>query len=79
MDEPAACFLTAHTHGTRLHGDAAGSVDAEHATPGTPFYRRNDARARYERSLLKHPPVRLDRGRRRTVQARVRAVCAHRG
>ena len=79
MDEPVAYFLTAHTYGARLHGDAAGSVDADHAVPGTPLYRRNDGRARFERSLLKHPPVRFDRRRRRTVQARVRAVCVHRG
>ncbi len=79
MDEPLAYFLTAHTYGSRLHGDAVGSVDDEHATPGTPFLRRHDARARYERGLMTQPATTFASAERRCVQEKIVAVCAYRG
>ena len=79
MYEPIAYFLTAHTYGSRLHGDADGSVDEEHAIPGTPFYRRNDARVRYERGLMTQPAMTFGRPERRCVQTKVVGVCDYRG
>ncbi|WP_194362416.1 hypothetical protein [Alienimonas chondri] len=79
MDDPVAYFLTAHTYGSRLHRDAAGSVDDDHRRPGSPYYRRNDARVRFERSLMTQPPVALNVRERSCVQDRIVAVCAHRG
>ncbi|MFH5804049.1 hypothetical protein [Alienimonas sp. DA493] len=79
MAETLAYFLTAHTYGSRLHGDSEGSVDAEHAVPGTPTYRRNDARARFERSLMTQPAMSFGAAERRCVQEKIAAVCAYRG
>ena len=77
--EPIAYFLTAHCYGTRLHGDAAGSVDDRHAVPGTPYVRPNENRRRYERSLMRWPPLRLDRRRRRATRDGILRAAGRRG
>ncbi|MEM9701021.1 MAG: transposase, partial [Planctomycetota bacterium] len=74
-----AYFLTAHTYGSRLHGDAAGAVDPSDNRPGSPVYRRNEARARYERSLMTQPAMTLNEAERTCVQNRIQEVCEHRG
>ena len=77
--EPIAYFLTAHCYGTRLHGDPAGSVDDLHATPGSPLLPPNANRRRFERSLMKWPPLRLTAPRRRAVRDGVLRAVARRG
>ena len=79
VHDAIAYFLTAHTYGSRLHGDAAGSVDAAHNMPGTPPLRRNDARVRDERGQMTQPPRTLGRPERQCVSDRIVGVCEHRG
>jgi REP element-mobilizing transposase RayT len=71
-------FITFHTYGTWLHGRAGGSVDDDHATPGTPFLPLDLPRYEREQQALKHPPVTLDDQRRFVVDATIREVCTHR-
>jgi REP element-mobilizing transposase RayT len=44
MRECLAYFLTWTTYGTRLHGDARGTVDRAHNRVGTPFLEHNPRR-----------------------------------
>jgi len=71
-------LISFHTYGTWLHGRAEGSVDDEHAMPGTPYAPPNTLRERRERQALRHPPVELDAQRRFVVDATIQEVCNHR-
>src|SRR6185295_4547109 len=61
-----------------LHGREEGSVDEDHAIPGTPYLPANPARVAREYAALKHPPVELDAERRFVVDATIREVCEYR-
>ena len=57
--EPVGFFITWTCYGTRLHGDACGSVDDQHNVYGTPLVPVQHSRAVALRERLTHRPVRL--------------------
>lgn len=71
-------FITFRTYGSWLHGHVEGSVDREHATPGTPLLAPDPARERREFQSLRHSPVELDAERRFVIDATIVEVCAYR-
>jgi REP element-mobilizing transposase RayT len=77
-DTPLAFFITFRAYGTWLHGDERGSVDRHHNVYNTPRIPRNDTWHRIEGGLLKHPPVRLDGARRRSVKDAIVETCEKR-
>ncbi len=80
MPPPANHYLiTFTTYGSWLHGDAKGSVDKQHNTPGSPFVPENKKREHFEQDELKHDPVTLDTNQRRCVRDTIQEVCRHRG
>src|SRR5262249_37922141 len=76
---PLAFFITFRTYGTWLHGDRRGSVDRFHNRYGTPRLPPNTFRERYERNLLKQPPVRLNRPQRKVVMDAIREISKEKG
>lgn len=78
-ETPLAFFITFRSYGTWLHGDARGSVDRHHNVYGTPRIPRNDTWRRISGSRAKHPPVKLDAARRRSITAAIRETCEKRG
>ncbi len=78
-DQPLAFFLTWTAYGTWLHGDARGSVDAQHNRPGTPRAPFNPVRETTRSTQLKHNPVQLGSTERGVVDRTIREVCEHRG
>jgi len=79
MDEPLGFFLTFRTYGTWLHGDARGSVDAEHNRYGTPLAAADALRAERAGALMGQKPMAFDAPMRETVEAAIRDACAHHG
>jgi REP element-mobilizing transposase RayT len=75
---PLAYFITFRTYGTWLHGDQRGSVDRFHNIYGTPKVAPNKLREKYERSLMKRPPVRLNLRQRKVVEKGIRDACVAR-
>ena len=75
---PLAYFITFRSYGTWLHG-REGSVDRFHNAYGTPKLRADAARHRYNRQLLKQPPVSLDKKRRVAIKSSIRDTCKIRG
>ncbi|MBI4465797.1 MAG: hypothetical protein HY647_13920, partial [Acidobacteria bacterium] len=75
---PLAYLITFTCYGTRLHGNAYGSVDREHNTYGTPFLPPDKARLLAEEKSLMQAPYELDCRRRELVLAAVREICSHR-
>lgn len=76
---PPPYFISFHSYGTRLHGDADGSVDRHHNTPGTPYLPAHDGQQRTEAGRMKFPPFILDNRRRTVVEDTLKQVCLHRG
>ncbi|MCC7145428.1 MAG: class I tRNA ligase family protein [Phycisphaeraceae bacterium] len=77
--EADKCYLlTFTTYGSWLHGDVRGSVDREHALPGTLVLSGDPDREQKEFESLKHSPVTLDAPQRRQVQDAIVEVCRHR-
>ena len=72
---PLAFFITFRCYGTWLHGDPRGSIDQRHNTYGTPRLGPEPARVRYEGSLMKRPPVRLNASRRAATEKAIRETC----
>jgi len=75
---PMGYFITFRTYGTWLHGDRRGSVDRFHNIYGTPMLPPSPNRERYERQLMKLPPVKLDSRRRAAVDRSLRETCSKR-
>ena len=75
---PLAYFITFHTYGAWLHGDARGSVDRGHNIPGTPLLDPDPQRERAGLERCLHAPVTLDAPARRVVQRTIVEVCEHR-
>lgn len=71
-------LITFHTYGSWLHGHPKGSVDDDHAVPGTPFLAPDAVREAREYKELKYPPIELGAERRFVVDATIREVCAYR-
>lgn len=78
-NHPLAYFITFHTYGTWLHGDAPGSVDLEHNQPGTPWLAPDTARQAVVRQRMTQEPYCLDEPRRTVVRDAIVAECAFRG
>jgi len=78
-DTPLAFFITFRSYGTWFHGDERGSVDRHHNVYGTPRIPRNDTWRRISGTLAKHPPVKLDAQRRRSVKDTITDTCKKRG
>jgi REP element-mobilizing transposase RayT len=73
---PAAYFLTFHTYGTWLHGDERGSIDRKGDNiPGSPIIPTDPSRVKFEKSLLKQPPVTFTPSQRRFIDSTIRNVC----
>ena len=72
---PLAFMITLRAYGTWLHGDRRGSVDRFHNRYGTPGLPPDPLRAKYERQLLKTPPVKLSAKRRAAVCRVIRETC----
>jgi REP element-mobilizing transposase RayT len=77
--EPLAYFLTLAGYGTRLHGDARGTVDRRHNTPGEPPLRRDDFRKDFARRSLNWQPMTFGEEARRIVEASFKATCTFQG
>src|SRR5215813_3609446 len=75
---PIGYLITFRTYGTWLHGDPQGSVDRFHNIYGTPKLPASPGRQRYERQLMKMPPVKLDSRRRAAVQRSLHETCRQR-
>ena len=77
MRESVAYLITWRTYGTWLHGDARGSVDREHNTPGTPLLAPDAGRAARSAGRMTQGAVELDRRGREIVAGAVREHCQH--
>jgi REP element-mobilizing transposase RayT len=75
---PLAYFITFSTYGTRLHGDARGSVDRRGNRPGTRTSSYDERRWEAERAALKTPPVELGARQREAVATAIHGVARHR-
>jgi REP element-mobilizing transposase RayT len=69
-------FITFSTYGTRLHGDARGTVDRLHNRIGDPTVTPNEGWVRQSRAVMVEEPYTLDRARRPVV---LTAICQHAG
>ena len=58
---PLAYPITFTCYGTRLHGDASGSVDLDHNIPGISFLPANPRRVLAHEEKLKHNRYEMDR------------------
>jgi REP element-mobilizing transposase RayT len=72
---PPGYFLTWHTYGTWLHGEAAGSVDKDHNAFNSPRLPPDSARFAGERSMMKDEPFVLSSMARLLVDAVIREHC----
>lgn len=75
---PTAYFITFSTYGTRLHGDARGSVDRTHNRPGTAAPGYDERRWEAERAQLKGEPLAFSAPQREVVASAIRGVVEHR-
>lgn len=79
MSPPLAYFLTWSTYGTRLHGDARGSVDRRHNRVDTPRLAPDPARELASMRRMRWPPLYLAVNGRAVVSSTVRRHCEIRG
>ena len=77
--QPLAYFITFHTKGSWLHGEAKGSGDRDHRGYGEAFVPADPQRVDEMRQRLEHPPLVLDAAQRRVIHETVERVCEHRG
>ncbi len=78
-DRPLAYHITFGTYGTRLHGDARGTVDRPMNEPGDPIVGENADWKRIERAKLKFPPILLTEEQRLYADSIVVSICARGG
>lgn len=78
-DVPLAYFITFTTYGAWLHGQAPGSVDAEHNQVGAPFVEPNDNRHSAIKQRMTQEPYVLDTARRNIVRDAIVEECRFRG
>jgi REP element-mobilizing transposase RayT len=76
---PLAYFITFHTYGTWLHGQAPGSVDRQHNQFGTPFLPADRLQHADSRDKMTQPPYYLDPVRRDIVRDAIVEECRFRG
>ena len=76
---PIAYHITFGTYGTRLHGDARGTVDRSMNRPGDPIIGADASWWRTERDLLKFDPVVLTADQMRHAESVMPDICARGG
>jgi len=76
---PKAYLITFTCYGTWLHGDARGSADRFHRTPGTPYLGPDADRYGREVRQMRGRVYALDESRRRCVLQSLRTTCEARG
>jgi REP element-mobilizing transposase RayT len=76
MRAPRANFLSRTVYGSWLHGDARGSVDAEHNEPGTRYLDADDRCHAREKSLIGSSPSAFGPHEREVVDRTIREHCA---
>ena len=74
-----AFLITFSCYGTKLHGRSAGSVDRFHNAWRGRYLEEKPSFHKQARSLLRHPPVRLNEDERRVVLGAIEQVCGHEG
>lgn len=74
-----AYFITFHTYGSWLHGEAAGSVDPDHNVPGMPFVPPNEQLRNRDAGNLRQPSVSLDARQRGVVGRTIIELCERNG
>ncbi len=79
IDLPLGFHITFGTYGTRLHGDARGTVGRGRNQPGDPIIGLDSDWEREEASRLKYAPVYLDTSQRRHVQLLIPDICRRGG
>ncbi len=80
QSHPLAYLITIRCYGTWLHGDKRGSMNRkDFKTYGSPKITSNENWNRHDKSLLKHPPAKLDSKKRALVEDAISNVCIHRG
>ena len=72
-------FITFSCYGTRLHGDASGSVDRHHNLAGSRVLPPDAQRVAAERRALLQDPYLLNQARREIVLRAIQRHCAQRG
>jgi REP element-mobilizing transposase RayT len=77
-DIPLAVFFTFRCYGTWLHGDERGAVDRHNNIYKNPRIPANDSWKKFNETQLKHPPVKLNASRRKSVEKAVRDTCEKR-
>ena len=75
---PLAYLITFTCYGTRLHGDAKGTVDRHHNLPGTPLVAPSPKRTELAASQMRAEAYLLDEPRRRCVLDVIVETCAAR-
>lgn len=73
-----AYFITFVTYGSRLHGDARGTVDREHNKPGTPQAPANPQREAANRAIMTEPVFLLKPNHRELVREAITSLVEHR-
>ena len=75
MSRPFGYFLSWGTYGTRLHGDARGTVDRARAQHTDPVLGPDEERWEYEKGMMKFPPVILTREQRLFAESTIPQLC----
>ena len=75
IDWPLAFHITFGTYGTRLHGDARGTVHRAHNQFGEPIIGADAEWEADEAAVLKYPPVILTDEQRTLVESMIPTVC----
>lgn len=71
---PTAYFITFTTYGSRLHGDARGTVDAEHNAPGAPHVPTNPHRVAANRAIMAEAACLLEPSHRELVREAIASL-----
>ncbi|MGI8782802.1 MAG: transposase [Acidobacteriota bacterium] len=79
FDIPLAYFITFSCYGSRLHGDARGTVDRRHNRYGSQFLPFSQRWAKDSQTRMKQPSYKLDATRRELVSRAIMEVCNKRG
>ena len=77
-DIPLAVFFTFRCYGTWLHGDERGSVDRHNNVYRSPRIPSSPNWLKHNEDMLRHPPVKLNAERRRSVENAIRDLCIKR-
>ncbi len=79
VERPIAYFITFSCYGTHLHGNAKGSVDRRHNSPGGRLIAHDPVRERAQAEWMSKSTYVLDRQARETVLKSIRKSCTIKG